>query len=84
MSDAAILSSLDHAGSSVARVRSANWQTWAGRGAMPVPAHTEVAVLLRNGSVQVSRAGALCWQWDLAPDGADPEDIVAFRIRSDA
>ena len=82
MTAATILSSLDHAGRSVARVHSANWQTWAGRGAMPVAAHADVAVLLRNGSVQVSRAGALCWQWDLAPDGADPEDIVAFRVRS--
>ena len=78
----AAFSELDHPATTDLRVRSANWQIWTGRGAMPVAAHAEVAALLRDGSVQVSRAGALCWQWECSPDGADPEDIVAFRVRA--
>lgn len=63
----------------------ATWVTWPGRTCAPPEAvATPVAVLFRNGAVETGFAGDFSWTHDVAPDGEDPEDIVAYRVRTEA
>lgn len=63
------------------RVPFATWTPWAG-GSCPLATETGVLALLRDGTVRRGRAGEWCWQHDAAPDGWEPDDIVAFRLAS--
>ena len=55
------------------------WRIWAG-GACPVDPWTGVTVLLRDGSTRRGLAGEYGWAHDAAPDGWEPDDIVAYRV----
>lgn len=51
---------------------------WRG-GERPVPFDTEVEVILRDGARFSKKAGAFDWN-----DDADPRDIIAYRVLTDA
>ena len=67
----------------LARAPLGMWTTWTG-GVCPVNPWTGVTVLLRDGSTRRGLAGEYGWAHDAAPDGWEPDDIVAYRERKPA